>query len=239
MKMATTPAPILGDGQARGPHPTSGLVAWSPSLAPLSLAHNWCLTRACRLLRRSRSGGIPAGLRHARSGDGSAPLNSGRLALAHAFRDARPSNQCILHLWSLQGTLLRTESTRPSQAMTPASDVAPPGADFLRLLADPTRRQIFMLLMKGETCNCEVAGALELPENLVSHHLRRLREAGLVEEHPDPVDARWVHFTVSRSGLTTAWRVLSGAFGPDRLGAREPACEVRARREGRVASVKP
>jgi ArsR family transcriptional regulator len=120
--------------------------------------------------------------------------------------------------------------------MSQPSDVAPAGTDFLKLLADPTRRRIFLLLMRGETCNCEVASALDLPENLVSHHIRKLREAGLVEEHPDPLDARWVHFTVSAVALTTAWRALSAAFGPDRLGSRQPACRVRARRQGRMVA---
>ena len=120
--------------------------------------------------------------------------------------------------------------------MTAPTDLAPVGADFLRLLADPTRRRIFLMLMRGETCNCEVAAELELPENLVSHHIRRLREAGLVEEHPDPADARWVHFTVSSAGLTAAWRALSAAFGTDRLGSREPPCRVRVPGERRLVA---
>lgn len=122
--------------------------------------------------------------------------------------------------------------------MTSPPDVAQAGADFLRLLADPTRRRIFLILMRGETCNCEIAAELELPENLVSHHIRRLRDAGLVDEHPDPADARWIHFTVSAGGLSAAWRALGAAFGPDRLGSREPACRLRARRERRVAAVR-
>jgi DNA-binding transcriptional ArsR family regulator len=119
--------------------------------------------------------------------------------------------------------------------MSQPADVLPAGAAFLRLVADPTRRRILLLLMRGETCNCEVAAALDLPENLVSHHVRKLREAGLVEEHPDPVDARWVHFTVNATALTAAWRALTTAFAPDRLGSRQPACRVRAPRKGRMA----
>lgn len=118
--------------------------------------------------------------------------------------------------------------------MSQSPDIAPVGADFLRLMADSTRRRIFLLLMRGETCNCEVAEALELPENLVSHHIRRLRDAGLVEEHPDPLDARWVHFMVSQAALTTAWKALTASLGPDRLESRHPACRVRARRQARM-----
>jgi ArsR family transcriptional regulator len=114
------------------------------------------------------------------------------------------------------------------------TDVASAGVDFLKLLADPTRRRIFLLLMQGETCNCEVSEALDLPENLVSHHLRRLREAGLIEEHPDPRDARWVHYRVSAMGLATAWRALAEVFSPNLLGSRRPACRIRAHRPRRA-----
>jgi DNA-binding transcriptional ArsR family regulator len=76
--------------------------------------------------------------------------------------------------------------------LVPAADVKPAAAEFLRLLADPTPRRIFLPLMRGETCNCEIAAALQLLESLVSHHVRKLRTAGFVKEHADSLDARWV-----------------------------------------------
>ena len=106
----------------------------------------------------------------------------------------------------------------------PARDVGPKAVEFLQLLADPTRRQIFLLLMRGEVCNCEVAAELGLAENLVSHHLRRLREAGLADEHRDAHDGRWVHFTVNVHALEAAWRALGAAFDPSRLGSRAAGC---------------
>ena len=103
-------------------------------------------------------------------------------------------------------------------------DVDAAAATFLKLLADPTRRQIFLLLMRGETCNCELAAALDVPQNLVSHHVRRLREAGLIHENRDPYDARWIHYTVDPAALATAWQALAAAFDPARLSDRVPAC---------------
>lgn len=117
-----------------------------------------------------------------------------------------------------------------SEPATAGYEVRPAAADFLRLVGDPTRRQIFLLIMRGECCNCELADELGLPQNLVSHHLGKLREAGLVREHRDPDDGRWVHYTVDRKALTTAWRELGAAFSPERLGSRAPACRVRAGR---------
>jgi DNA-binding transcriptional ArsR family regulator len=116
--------------------------------------------------------------------------------------------------------------------LAPATDIRPAAADFLRLLADPTRRQIFLLIMRGESCNCELADELGVPQNLVSHHLRKLREGGLVREHRDRHDGRWVHFTVDPAGLTTAWDAVRAAFDPARLGSRTPARYPRAERQG-------
>ena len=95
---------------------------------------------------------------------------------------------------------------------------------LLRVLADPTRYRIFSLLLRGETCNCELGEALGLTSNLVSHHLRQLREVGLVREHRDPSDARWLHLTVDPAGLADARALLLALLGADTLGERTPAC---------------
>jgi ArsR family transcriptional regulator len=54
----------------------------------------------------------------------------------------------------------------------------------LKALADPVRVQLMsMLLAEREAglCTCDLAPAVQLSEATVSHHLRQLREAGLVE----------------------------------------------------------
>jgi ArsR family transcriptional regulator len=54
----------------------------------------------------------------------------------------------------------------------------------LKALGDPVRVQLMsMLLADPETgiCTCDLAPAVELSEATVSHHLKQLREAGLVE----------------------------------------------------------
>lgn len=53
----------------------------------------------------------------------------------------------------------------------------------LKALADPARiRLMSMVLSRADTgvCTCDLAPAVELSEATVSHHLRVLREAGLV-----------------------------------------------------------
>ncbi|MGC9220047.1 MAG: ArsR/SmtB family transcription factor [Solirubrobacteraceae bacterium] len=108
--------------------------------------------------------------------------------------------------------------------------IPPESADLLRLLADPTRREIFLLIVQGEICNCEIAETLDIAQNLVSHHLGKLRHAGLIDMHRDPLDARWTHCTVNLETLTRAWEGLETVLHPSHVGTRIPACRVHAKR---------
>jgi ArsR family transcriptional regulator len=55
-------------------------------------------------------------------------------------------------------------------------------ADRLKALADPTRIGIVnRLACAEELCVCDLTDAFELSQPTISHHLRILREAGLVE----------------------------------------------------------
>ena len=53
-------------------------------------------------------------------------------------------------------------------------------SEELGLLAEPNRLRILCLLKKHEQCVCDIFASLNLPQNLVSHHLKLLRDAGLV-----------------------------------------------------------
>jgi ArsR family transcriptional regulator len=55
-------------------------------------------------------------------------------------------------------------------------------ADRFKALSDPARVAIInQLAGRGEVCTCNLTGFLGLSQPTVSHHLRVLREAGLVE----------------------------------------------------------
>lgn len=51
----------------------------------------------------------------------------------------------------------------------------------LRAVAEPLRWRILALLGQEELCVCHLVEALDAPQSLISHHLRVLRDAGLVE----------------------------------------------------------
>lgn len=54
----------------------------------------------------------------------------------------------------------------------------------LKALADPVRVQLMSLLLADRetgVCTCDLAPAVGLSEATVSHHLKQLRDAGLIE----------------------------------------------------------
>jgi len=52
---------------------------------------------------------------------------------------------------------------------------------YFRVLNEPNRLKILCLLKQGERCVCDIYEPLNLPQNLVSHHLKALRDAGLID----------------------------------------------------------
>jgi ArsR family transcriptional regulator len=105
----------------------------------------------------------------------------------------------------------------------------------LKALADPNRLRIFDLLMQGDSCNCELNEKLDLPPNLLSHHLRVLREAGLILNRRDAVDGRWIYYNVNRKTVAR-WRAwLNEFFDPARIQERAVLCGP----EGQQVAVDP
>ena len=82
---------------------------------------------------------------------------------------------------------------------------------LLKALADPNRLRILDTLMRGVSCNCELNEQLDLPPNLLSHHLRVLRKAGLISSRRDAIDGRWIYYAVDKE-VIQRWRGWLTAF---------------------------
>lgn len=54
-----------------------------------------------------------------------------------------------------------------------------------RALGDPSRVRIVSALASGELCVCDIAASVGMSQSAVSHQLRALRDAGLVEFRKD------------------------------------------------------
>ena len=73
-------------------------------------------------------------------------------------------------------------------------------SDELDILAHPIRLQILGILAQseGHVCVCDLESALPVKQPTVSHHLRLLREAGLVDSERRGL---WAYYFVRRDRL--------------------------------------
>ncbi|MDT9696672.1 metalloregulator ArsR/SmtB family transcription factor [Streptomyces sp. P17] len=79
-----------------------------------------------------------------------------------------------------------------------------------KALADPTRLKVAAALAEGgELCVCDLAWVIGQAQNLVSHHLRQLRHAGLATSRRQ---GRLVMYTLTDRGRTLTSAVLNPAF---------------------------
>ncbi|UCE65544.1 MAG: winged helix-turn-helix transcriptional regulator [Candidatus Zixiibacteriota bacterium] len=54
-------------------------------------------------------------------------------------------------------------------------------SENFRVLSDPTRIRILLALENGELCVCDIAALINLPQPSVSHHLKALRQLGIIK----------------------------------------------------------
>ncbi len=97
-------------------------------------------------------------------------------------------------------------------------------AALFKALADPNRLRILDTLMQGDTCNCELIEKLGLSANLLSHHLRTLRKAGLVNSRRDAIDGRWIYYAVDREAVAHWQSWFSEFLNPNRIQERQALC---------------
>lgn len=69
-------------------------------------------------------------------------------------------------------------------------------SSILRMLADPRRLRILLVLFKQELCVCELVDTLQLPQYEVSRHLASLKKAGLVEDRREGL---WAYYSIPAS----------------------------------------
>jgi ArsR family transcriptional regulator, arsenate/arsenite/antimonite-responsive transcriptional repressor len=72
-------------------------------------------------------------------------------------------------------------------------------ATLFRALADPARvRLVNILATEGTVCVCELTEPLGLSQPTVSHHLKKLTDAGLVEREQR---GRWAYFSIKEEAM--------------------------------------
>jgi len=78
-----------------------------------------------------------------------------------------------------------------------ASSVAKTYA-FLRAISDPNRLKILCVLQGGSKCVCEIVPAVGISDKLVSHHLKQLKEAGLLVEKRE---GKFIRYSLDKKAI--------------------------------------
>jgi ArsR family transcriptional regulator, arsenate/arsenite/antimonite-responsive transcriptional repressor len=96
--------------------------------------------------------------------------------------DDRMSPVATREAVALQPVALRVKGCCNPVAPPLADSVAEQLADLHRAIGDPTRVQILHILKaaKDPVCVCDFTASFELGQPTISHHLAKLREAGLI-----------------------------------------------------------
>ncbi len=87
-------------------------------------------------------------------------------------------------------------------------------ASVCRALGDATRWRVIELLASESRCACELQVAAGVPGNLLAHHLKVLREAGLISRTRR---GRWTDYRLEQGALVAlAQRLLAVGGGAPR-----------------------
>ena len=82
-------------------------------------------------------------------------------------------------------------------------------AEVLKAVADPHRLRILEILSPEIRCNCHLQDQMDIAPNLLSYHLKVLREAGLIE---GTRRGRWIDYAIAPGAAD----VIAAAL-PERL----------------------
>lgn len=93
--------------------------------------------------------------------------------------------------------------------------------EVLAVLADPARRRIVQLLAREQLCTCHLVVELSMKQPVVSHHLKVLREAHLVESSPC---GRFTYYRLRPGALDGAAQWLQALAEAGRTGPTRRPC---------------
>lgn len=108
-------------------------------------------------------------------------------------------------------------------------------AQWLKVICEPNRLLLLEKIMEGVQCNCELGDALQMAPNLISHHLSVLREAGLIEAERDPVDSRWVYYSINNQAIKELISLFGDFFNMGRIQPRRLTCGPQITEEQRMS----
>jgi len=117
----------------------------------------------------------------------------GRTTMTLELIERKPGSRCCTDIQDYQ------LSTEEAQQIS----------DDLQILGHPVRLQILTILARsaGQVCVCDLEAAVPVKQPTVSHHLRLLREAGLIDCERNGL---WAYYFVQREALAALRARITG-----------------------------
>lgn len=115
-------------------------------------------------------------------------------------------SKSLLDLSPVEAVACCSPLTREPLSAEAADRIAP----LLKALADPVRLRLLSLVAShsdGEACVCDLGDAFDLSQPTISHHLKVLHEAGLLDREKRGV---WVYYRVDATALGDLAGLLGG-----------------------------
>jgi ArsR family transcriptional regulator, arsenate/arsenite/antimonite-responsive transcriptional repressor len=103
-----------------------------------------------------------------------------------------------------------TPLSREPMSEQQAAQVAP----LLKALADPVRLRLMSMVLShegGEACVCDLNDAFDLSQPTISHHLKVLHDAGLLDRDKRGV---WVYYRAKPAAMTALVQLFETVGAP-------------------------
>lgn len=115
-------------------------------------------------------------------------------------------SKSLLELTPVEAVACCSPLTREPLSADAAERIAP----LVKAIADPVRLRLLSLVAShaaGEACVCDLNDAFQLSQPTISHHLKLLHEAGLLDREKRGV---WVYYRVNAGALGDLAALLGG-----------------------------
>ncbi len=77
---------------------------------------------------------------------------------------------------------------------------------FLKTISEENRLKILCILNKNEeVCVCKILDQLKIPQNLVSHHLKTLKDFNLINARKE---GRWIYYSINKKEINKYIKLL-------------------------------
>ena len=118
-------------------------------------------------------------------------------------------SKSLVELTPVEAVACCSPVTREPLSAEAAGRIVP----LVKAIADPVRLRLVSLVAShadGEACVCDLNDAFDLSQPTISHHLKLLHEAGLLDREKRGV---WVYYRVNPRALSDLATLLGGVTG--------------------------